>query len=94
MKLEEALKLKKGDIVKVSFSSVAPERLTEGKNYELQGNASPLYRSELLSSLVFGFPLIKRSPDELPCNANFPIIDDNGRLKEACYVGFEIAKTY
>ena len=42
MRLEEALQLKKGTILVATGSWVAPELVTEGKNYVMQEDARPI----------------------------------------------------
>ena len=87
MKLEEALKLKKRDVERASESYCAPQSVTKGREYELQRNAEPLYASD------FSINHRKtKDPNEKPCNAILPIIDDDGQYKEVVYIGFEIVR--
>ncbi len=91
MRLEEALKLRKGDFVRANISSSAPEVLTQGREYKLQKDARQLSKYEILDG-DSGILVVGRESDEQARDAVLPIVDDDGKLKEASYLCFEIAK--
>jgi hypothetical protein len=74
LKLEEALKLKRGAMV-TAASSLATPALTDGKNYVLTRDAVPF-----ISSL---------SQSGIPTDADFTIEDDNGREVRVSYCNFK-----
>lgn len=89
MKLENALKLTTGTELIATASFVAPEQVTKGKIYVLQGDARPLWPGR---NVLAPISYEKIGPNDQPCNASLPIIDDSGRAVYPTYVWFELVR--
>lgn len=86
MKIEDALKLKKGTILEASESWLGPEVCTEGGLYVMQDDAVPVYSG---SGLNISYQKLR--PDQKPCNVYLPIIDDRGDLEYPSCISFEVS---
>lgn len=85
MKLEQALKLKKGAVVVAERN--LPE-LTRGKRYTLQKDAEPVY----LRAIAGCAAPRQESEESHPVNARLTVINDIGKLTEQIYSFFEISR--
>jgi hypothetical protein len=85
MRLEDALRLKRGAIV-VAVSPSRSPAITEGKSYTLLNDAIPFYLG-LKNSFMLGSHN-KSRPDDTPCSADFDVLDDRGDRAVIPYTKF------
>ncbi len=83
-KMQRALSLKKGTVVRAVASCDCPQRLTRGRGYTLEASPVGVYRNEESGEIT-------RTPEEGSslCNVFYPIIDNDGRRVEVPQIDFE-----
>ena len=73
IKLEDALRLKRGAIVVAVSPSCSPA-ITEGKAYTLLNDAIPFYLGQKNSFILGSHNKLRH--DDTPCSADFDVLDD------------------
>lgn len=83
-KMQRALSLKQGAVVRAVASCDGPQKLTCGREYTLEASPVGIYRNEESGAIT-------RTPEEgsILCNVLYRITDNNGRLVEVPQIEFE-----